>query len=416
MNPQRRRVVVSGLGLVSPHGDDPARCLAALLEGRSAIARRPIGEGAHSTTIVSAACADFDAPARFGRPRANTMDRNAQLGLAAAMSAWGDAGLDAMDPGERERTPLHWGTGAGGAASVERGYNDLFVKGRPRVSPLSVVQSMHNAAAAHIGLELRLGGPSMTYSVACASGAIAIGEAALRIRSGACDIALAGGSEAALPYGPVKAWQSLQVLAEPRDDADDADACAPFDRDRRGLVLGEGAAALVLEDLEHARARGARIYAELAGFGCSSDHHNLVAPHAAGQVRALHAALHDAAVPPNLGDYVNAHGTGTLDGDATEVAALLQVFGPHASRVAVSSTKSMHGHLMGAAGALEALITVLAVQAQALPPTASLRHVAAGCIGLDHVRTGRSSVHSRVALSNSFAFGGTNAVLVIKPV
>ncbi len=435
-----RRVVVTGLGQITPHGRDVAAGFDALLAGRSAVRRHTVGEAPYSTTLATAVCADFDAGAELGRPRAITMDRVSQLSVLAARAAWADAGLPgvgaagsgALTDAERERTCVLWGTGAGGIQTLERGYRELFVKGRPRISPLSVVMGMNNAAAGQIALLLGLGGACFTYSVACASSAVAIGEALRRVRWGECAVALAGGGEAALPYGTLKAWLSMQVLAGAGDDAGDAQgaegseaadaaqaraasACRPFDAGRSGLVLGEGAAALLLEERGHALARGARIYAELAGAGSSNDHRHLSTPDAAGQIRALQAALTDAGADASDVGYVNAHGTATTEGDPVEADALRRLFGGHAPQVAVSATKSMHGHLMGAAGALEALITVLAVHSGNLPPTAHLRQIDAACAGLDHVLgSGRHGVALALALSNSFAFGGSNTVLAFR--
>ena len=429
-----RRVVVTGLGQITPHGRDVAAGFEALLAGRSAVRRHAVGDAPYCTTLVSAVCADFDAGAELGRPRAITMARVSQLAVLAARAAWADAGLagtggaqsSALTDAERERTCVLWGTGAGGIQTLERGYRELFVKGRPRISPLSVVMGMNNAAAGQIALLLGLGGACITYSVACASSAVAIGEALHRVRWGECALALAGGAEAALPYGTLKAWLSMQVLAgagaggpgdESADDAQAgvASACRPFDASRSGLVLGEGAAALVLEERGHALARGARIYAELAGTGSSNDHRHLSTPDAAGQVRALQAALHDAGADATEVGYVNAHGTATTEGDPVEADALRRLFGGHAPQVAVSATKSMHGHLMGAAGALEALVTVLAVHTGNLPPTAHLRQIDPACTGLDHVLgSGRHGVPVALALSNSFAFGGSNTVLAFR--
>lgn len=411
------RVVVTGLGQVAPHGRDVAAGFEAMLQGHSAIRLNAVGDEPHVVSLPTAACAEFDAPALLGRSRAVTMDRVSHLSAVAGQSAWADAGLDApgaLADGERERACVMWGTGGGGLQTFERGYRDLFAKGRTRVSPLTVVLSMHNAAAGHLAMLFGLGGPCLTHSVACASSAVAIAEGARRIRAGECAVALTGGAEAALPFGTIKAWQSMQVVAEA--DADGAPAaCRPFDASRKGLVLGEGAAALVLEDLDHARARGARIYAELAGSGASCDHHHLTAPHAPGQLRALRLALADAGAAPEAIGYVNAHGTATSEGDPVEVDALRQLFGAAAARVPVSATKSMHGHLMGAAGAIEALVTVMAVHTGHLPPTANLVQTDPACEGLDHVAlTGRRGAAPEWALSNSFAFGGSNQVLVFR--
>lgn len=410
-----RRVVVTGLGVVTPWGVGADVFFDALLHGRSAVARRSVGEPPHEATLLSAACDGFDPAPWLERSRLLTMDRHVQLAAVAALSAAQDAGLDTLPAATRERAAVLWGTGAGGAASNERGYRDLFVRQRPRVSPLSVVLGMQHGAAAHLGLLLGAGGPCLTYALACASASTAIGEALHKLRSGACDVVVAGGSEAAMPFGAVKAWQSLQVLAETGAADDPARACRPFDRRRSGLVPGEGAAALVLERLDHARRRDAPLLAELAGYGASADHHHLTTPHAARQARALRAALADARAAADEVGYVNAHGTATLDGDPVEIAALREVFGSAAARLPVSSTKSMHGHLMGAAGAVEAACTVLALQRRALPPTAGLDEPDPACAGVDHVRGGaREGLHGGLALSSSFAFGGSNAVLAFR--
>ena len=415
-----QRVVITGLGQVAPHGTDVAAGFAALLAGHSATRLRSVGEAPHSATLVSAVCATGDAlgaAATLGRARLATMDRFSQLSALAAHSAWADAGLDApaaLADAERARACVLWGTGAGGIQTLERGYRDLFLHRKPRISPLSVVMGMHNAAAAQLALLFNLGGECLTYSVACASSAVALAEAMRRVRWGGCQVALAGGGEAALPYGTVKAWQSMRVLAE-ADDAAAPAACRPFDASRSGLVLGEGAAALVLEARDHALARGARIYAELAGAGGSCDHSHLSTPDAAGQLRALQAALLDASATAAEVRYVNAHGTATAEGDPVEADALRRLLGAHCAQVAVSATKSMHGHLMGAAGALEALVTVMAVYTGHIPPTAHLTRVDAACTGLDHVAgSARLGVGVPLALSNSFAFGGSNAVLVFR--
>ena len=425
MNP--RRVVVTGLGQVAPHGRDVVAGFNALLAGQSAITWQAVGDAPHGTALASAVCSEGDAAAELGRPRLATMDRVSQLSALAALSAWRNAGLGGgpalsgaapgahtLSPQTLDQTCVMWGTGAGGIQTLERGYRDLFVKGRPRISPLSVVMGMNNAAAGHLALLLGLGGACLTYSVACASSAVALGEAMRRVRWGDCDLALAGGAEAALPYGTVKAWQSMQVMAAA--DAHSAPAaCQPFDARRSGLVLGEGAAALVLESRDHALARGARIYAELAGAGSSCDHQHLSTPDAGGQLRALQAALRDAAANAADVRYVNAHGTATREGDPAECEALRRLFGADAARVAVSATKSMHGHLMGAAGALEALVTVMAVHTGHIPPTAHLQQIDPACAGLDHVQgSGRHGVDVSLALSSSFAFGGSNQVLVFR--
>jgi 3-oxoacyl-[acyl-carrier-protein] synthase II len=409
----RRRVAITGLGLVSSQGQSPREAFEAWCRGESGIAMHSVGEAPHAVTVPYALCTGFDAAASLGRSRLATMDRVSQLGTVAALSAWGDAGLSDWPAAEREHACVLWGTGAGGAQTLERSYRDLFLKGRSRISPLSVVLGMHNAATAHIALHLGLGGDCLSYSVACASSAVAVGEGFRRIALGEADVVLSGGSEAGLPFGMLKAWESMQVMA--RGDEDAAASCRPFDAQRTGLVLGEGAAALVLEDWDHATRRGARIVAEVVGYGSSCDHSHLTSPDAGGQLRALTQALKVAGLQPSDVQYVNAHGTATPEGDPVEVQALKALMGGHAAQLMVSSTKSMHGHWLGGAGAVEIMATALALHTQQVPPTAGLRQLDAACEGVLHVAgEGRRVPGLNVALSNSFAFGGSNAVLALR--
>jgi 3-oxoacyl-[acyl-carrier-protein] synthase II len=412
----RRRVAVTGIGLTVPFGTDPGSVFDRLMAGESAI--RPFTPDPalpNGTRAVPAVyCDGFDSEATLGRTTTFLTDRYAQLGLTAALAAWQDAGLPcSVPPEERLNGAVCWGTGLGGTRSVELAYFDVLQRGRARTSPMLIVMGMHNAAAAHVAMRLGLGGPATTTSVACASSAIAIGEALRLIRSGEADVVVAGGSEAPLTAGMLLAWDAMRVLARGENEAA-ASACRPFHADRAGLVLGEGGAALVLESYEHAERRGARIYAELAGFGASCDHHHLAQPLAAGQMRALQAALRSAELNADDVDYVNAHGTGTVEGDPVEIEALRAVFDAHAESVAVSSTKSMLGHMLGATGAVEALITVLALSRQQVPPTAHLDRIDASCAGVRHVARVGESVPLRAALSSSFAFGGSNAVLAFR--
>ncbi|MBS0512979.1 MAG: beta-ketoacyl-[acyl-carrier-protein] synthase family protein [Proteobacteria bacterium] len=408
-----RRVVVTGLGWVTPLGRDVDAAFDALLGGRSGLALHRVGTGEPSYEVVAGICREFDPVAEFGKPRSNQMDRFSQLGLAAALDAWSMAGLEHLSPEARETVGVHWGTGVGATATMDRGYQDLLVNKKARISPLSIVLGMHNAAGSHIALALGLGGPCSTHSVACASATMAIGQAFQAIRAGSADVAVAGGSDAPFGLGSVAAWKSLQVLAE-GDQASAPRACRPFSADRAGLVLAEAGAALVLEDYEHARARGATILAEMLGFGASCDHSHLTKPFQDGQVRALRAVLRDAQLMPKDVQYVNAHGTATQEGDPTEIAALRAVFEADAAALRVSATKSMHGHAMGAAGALEACITVMSLRRQRIPPTAGCEEVDVSCQGVRHVLgVGQDAADLRVALSSSFAFGGSNAVLAL---
>ncbi|RIX48290.1 MAG: beta-ketoacyl-[acyl-carrier-protein] synthase family protein [Rhodocyclales bacterium GT-UBC] len=412
----QRRVAITGLGLVSPYGGDLADFFSRLLAGESAVRHLLTDDVPRPLSIPFVSCPAFDADAALGRPLASMMDRFAQLGMAAAFSAWDDAGLPRAADGEsRDDWGVAWGTALGGTLAYEKGYRELWQKGRERVSPLSVILGMNNAANAHISIQLGLGGVSMSHTVACASSSVAIGEAFRRVRSGEAKVMMTGGSDVPQAYGVARAWEALRVMAS--GDAESSPrACRPFSADRTGLVLGEGGAALVLEDWEHAVARGARIHGEMVGYGTSCDHSHLVRPEAAGQVRAIEATLADAGLRAEQIDYVNAHGTATAEGDPVEIAALKAVFGERAAQLPVSATKSMHGHLLGAAGAIEAIATVLALREQRIPPTAHLASLDPACAGVDHVLSARHAPQLRAALSNSFAFGGSNAVLAFRAV
>jgi 3-oxoacyl-[acyl-carrier-protein] synthase II len=410
----RRRVAITGLGLVSPYGDGAASFFEHLLAGRSAVRYLQTDDKPRPLAMPFVSCPGVDPVAALGKPLASMMERFAQLGVAAAFESWQDAGLERLpaDLDERNDWACIWGTALGGIMAFEKGYRDMWQNGRERLSPLSVVMGMNNAVNAHLSIQLGLGGVSMSHTVACSSSSVAIGEAFRRVRSGEATVAITGGSDGTQTYGVARAWEAMRLIS-PGDEQTAPSACRPFSADRRGLVLGEGGAALVLEDWDHAMARGARIQGEIVGYGASCDRSHLVRPDPQGQARALQAALSDAVLTPADIDYVNAHGTATQEGDPVEIAALRQVFGDLAPALPVSATKSMHGHLMGAAGAIEALATVLALREQAIPPTAHLEgRLDPACEGVDHVYQGRRQIPLRAALSNSFAFGGSNAVLV----
>ena len=405
------RVAVTGLGVLSSIGDSPQAFFASLLAGKSGIAylREPFP---YDTASRLASEVAFDPLAHFKKSQLIGLDRFSQLGLVAARQAWDGAQMDIANCAT-ERIGVGWGTGLGGAATIEDGYHQEFYLRTGRVKPYAVFMTMCNAASAHISLQYRLRGPTLTYSVACASSTIAIGEAFRLIRHGYTSAMVAGGSEAFLTYGSFKAWEGLRALALP-DANDPAASCKPFDRRRSGLVLGEGAAAVVLEDYAQAIARGAPILAEVVGYGLSTDAMHITAPDKAGQTIAMRAALADASLGPEDIQHINAHGTATPIGDKTETAAIKDVFGDHARSVMISATKSMHGHVMGATGAVEFVATVMAVQQQAIPPTANLLELDPEC-DLDYVPlVARKNVSVTHAMSNSFAFGGSNAVLVIR--
>lgn len=414
----QRRVAITGMGLVSPYGGGLDAFFEALLAGRSAVRHLLTDDLPRPLSMPFVNCTGFDPGGVLGKPLAMMMERFAQLGVAAAFDAWKDAGLARLPPdlAERNNWACIWGTALGGILAFEKGYRDMWQKQRERLSPLSVVMGMNNAVNAHLSIQLGLGGLSMSCTVACASSAVAIGEAFQRVRSGNATVALTGGSDASQAYGVAKAWEAMRLMA-PGDPQTSPAACRPFAADRAGLVLGEGGAALVLEDWDHALERGARIQGEIVGYGTSCDRSHLVRPEAEGQARALQAALLDARLNPDDVNYVNAHGTATVEGDPIEISALKTVFGERARSLAVSATKSMHGHLLGAAGAIEALATVLALREQSMPPTANLQgRLDPACEGVDHVLEGRRGVPLQAALSNSFAFGGSNAVLAFRAV
>jgi len=409
----RRRVVVTGVGLVNPFGGDAENFFARIMRGESAVSlyRHPSTLSPLEQPAVS--CLLFNPEQEIGRSISSMTDRYSQLGIAAAFSAWDDCGLSRVGAGSDDYG-VSWGTGVGGALTIEKGYSDFYERGKLRTSPLSVALAMNNAAASNIAISLGLGGACLSYSVACASSAVSIGEAFRRIQIGESSLIVAGGSEAPLSLSLMRAWEAMRVIAMGNEETAYR-ACRPFQAGRTGFALGEGGAALVLEELNHAVERGARIYCELAGYGQSCDHTHLVRPDAKGQFRAINAAIHEAGLSPADVGYVNAHGTATPEGDPIEINALKMVFGDHAANLPVSATKSMHGHLLGAAGAMEALVTVLSLFHQKIPPTAHLEEVAADCQGVSHVMgQGLSDVSFQSAISNSFAFGGSNAVLAFR--
>ncbi len=404
-----RRVVVTGLGTLNALGDTPARTFAACLAGRSGVRRAP--ELAVSDTIPLVASFDFDAREVVPRQRCAPLDRATAMALRVAREAVADAGAGPVI--DSTRAGIYWGTGMGSAQTIEDGYRSVFRDNDWRLKPTSIVTGMNNAAAAVISLELAAKGPVLTYSVACASSAVAIGEAARAIRHGEIDCAIAGGGEALLTKGIVSAWAALRTLAR-EDPADVARSCKPFSSERSGFVLGEGAAALMLESAEHAERRGARAYAELAGYGISGDATHISDPSPPGQARAMTAALRDAGIGPADVGYINAHGTATTVGDRVETQSIRSAFGARAAAIPVSSTKALHGHVMGATGAIEFVIALLALQSGSIPPTAHLERRDPE-LELDYVAEGaRHGMSLSAVCSNSFAFGGTNAVLVAR--
>ena len=403
------RVAVTGIGLVSPLGSGAAEALANAAAGRSAI-RRLQTRWSDRLAAPLAACARFEGEAHFPAPRLRMLDRVSQLALVAARQAIGEARLN-LPAADRSRVGVFIGTSMGGTLTTDEGYLSLYRDGSDRMKPFTILTGMTNAPAAWIGIEHDLTGPSLTYSTACSSSAVSIGEAWLRLRRGEIDAAIAGGSEAPLSFGAMKAWEALHTLAS-EDPSDPSASCKPFSANRSGLVLGEGAAILVLEDWGRARERGALILGELLGYGLATDAAHITRPTIGGQAAAMRAALRSGEIPPQSIDSINAHGTGTQTNDSVETAAIKEVFGERAYRIPVSATKAMHGHLLGASGALELSLSLLALRQDTLLPTMHLDVAAPDC-DLDYVPNGaRHDTGARTVMSSSFAFGGTNAVLI----
>jgi nodulation protein E len=398
------RVGVTGIGVICALGRNVEEFGRALREGRSGI--RPI-QSADCTNLRFRNGAEVPAYRHgpyFDDKHADFMDRFAQFAVIAAREAVSDAGIQ-WTPPLREKAAIITGSCVGGQSTEDAGFHNVYKMGLSRVHPLTIPKTMANAGASHISMEFNVTGPSYTISTACSSASHAIGQAFWMVRSGMAPLAITGGSEAPFSFGILKAWEALRVVSP--------DTCRPFSKDRSGMVLGEGGAMLVLEPLEAARARGARIHAEIVGFGMSSDASHITQPSAEGASRAMRAALCDAHITPETIAYINAHGTGTQANDPTETEAIRAVFGPHADRLAVSSTKSMHGHALGAAGALEALAAILALRDGFLPPTANYNERDPEC-DLDVVPNVSREASVEFALSNSFAFGGLNAVLAMR--
>ncbi len=397
------RVVITGMGVASPVGLSLDSFWSALIEGRSGIRPLTLIPTERLNTRVAAQIEDFDADLHFGAKLAAQMDRFSHFAVYAARAALKDAGLEMTDA-LALRTATIVGNGSGGLTTIEAAYEKFFLQNAARLHPLTIPRFMGNAAGCQVSIDLGLKGPAWTVASACSSGSHAIGQAFQLLRSGQAAAVLAGGTEAPLTVGSLKCWEALRVLA--------TDTCRPFSLTRSGTVLGEGAAMLVLETRDNALRRGARIYAELLGFGMSADANDILAPDAAGASRAMTAALDDARLGPEGIDYVNAHGTGTWMNDKVEVQALHATFGPHAERLAVSSTKAVLGHSLGAAGALGAVATALALHTKTIPPTANFEQPDPEC-DLDFVPNAARNLPIRRAMSNSFAFGGLNAVIVL---
>lgn len=395
-------VVITGVGTICGLGVNTGQFWRALLHGQSAI-RPLVNLPADRLRVkVGAQVPDYDPTQFFSAQQLPLLDPFSQFALIAAREAVADARLD---PKHLREAASIIGTGCGGKVTDEDTYLRLYQQGKDRVHPLTIPKGMPSAAASQVSIHLGIQGPVFSIVSACASAAHAVCQASAMVRSGLVKVALAGGTDAPFTYGLIRAWEAMRVLAD--------DTCRPFSNYRHGTVLGEGAGIVVLESLGHAHKRGAEIYAELAGCGMSADAGHITDPSEEGAARAILAALETAGLAPHEVDYVNAHGTGTQGNDLTETRALRRVFGAHVQRLAVSSTKSMHGHALGASAGLELVATALALKYGLIPPTANFIEPAPGC-DLDYVPNRARRQTIRAAISNSFAFGGLNAVLAVR--
>lgn len=399
-----RRVVISGIGVVSGIGSTREEFLRSLQAGQHGFGPIESAEMEGIRFQLGAEVKGYDALHHFSAKEADMLDRFAQFAVIAAREAVGQAELQ-WTKALLEDTAIVTGSCVGGKNSEDAGFVELYKLGRPRVHPMTIPKTMANGGASALSMEFGITGPAFTISTACSSSAHALGQAFWMVRHGQCDVALSGGSEAPFSRGILKAWEAMRVVSPT--------ACRPFSKDRTGMILGEGAAMMVLESLDHCLARGATPLAEIVGFGMSSDAHHITQPSAEGGAKAIRSALKDARLAAEVIGYVNAHGTGTTVNDSTETKALHMAFGEHASKLAVSSSKSMHGHTLGAAGALEAAATVLSLREGWIPPTVSYNEADPEC-DLDVTPNVARRLDVEYAISNSFAFGGLNAVLVLR--
>lgn len=409
-----RRVAITGVGLVTPLGLGVADTWSALCSGRSGVARISSFDASAYRCQIAAEVTGFDADALITKRKAREMDRFAQFAWVAAGEAWRDAGLPERLEGEASaRAGVILGSGMGGLASIERTLETLRTRGPGKVTPYFIPQVIANMAPGQVAMRFGLRGANFCTTSACASGAHALGEAMRRVQRGEADVMLAGGAEATVTPLGLAGFDAMMAMSTRNDDP--TRAARPWDGARDGFVMGEGAGVLVLEALDLAIARGAKIYAELAGYGATDDAHHLTHPADGGEgaVRAMKMALDDAGLPADAVDHLNAHATSTPLGDRAEAEAIAALFGSHAARVLVSATKSSTGHLLGAAGGVEAVFTALAISEQTAPPTLNVENLDP-TVTFDLVRDHARPAKIEVALSNAFGFGGTNAALLLR--
>ena len=408
----QRRVVITGIGLVSSLGIGTQATWDGLLAGTSGVGRVTRFDVSAFAAQIAAEVRGFDPLDYVDKKDVKKMDVFIQYAIAASQFAMEDSGL-VITPGNATQIGVFIGSGIGGFATIEREHSALLDGGPRKISPFFIPATIINLASGQVSIRFGAKGPNLATCTACSASAHALGESFEIIRRGDADAMISGGSEAAITPMSVGGFASLRALSTRNDDPQHASR--PFDKDRDGFIIGEGAGVLILEELEHARARGARIYAEMVGYGVSADAHHITAPSEDGDgaVRAMAMALRKAGVEPSAVDYINAHGTSTPYNDKLETMAIKSCFGDHARRVAISSTKSMTGHLLGGAGGLEAGISALAVHQQVAPPTINLDHADPEC-DLDYVPHVKREMPITFALSNSFGFGGTNAALLFR--
>jgi 3-oxoacyl-[acyl-carrier-protein] synthase II len=412
----RRRVVVTGLGCISPVGNTVTAAWNQLLAGQSGIGLITKFDAEAFSCKIAGEVKGFDLESYIGAKEARTMDTFIHYGIAAAHQAVVDSGLptgDALGAEEATRFGVIIGSGIGGLPLIENTHAELIARGPRRISPFFVPASIINMISGHVSMRFGFKGPNLAVVTACTTGLHCIGEAARKIEYGDADVIVAGGAEATVSPLGVGGFASMRALSTRNDDP--ATASRPWDKDRDGFVLGEGAGVMVLEEYEHAKARGAKIYAELSGYGMSADAGHMTAPNMDGPRRAMVNALKNAGVNPDQVDYLNAHGTSTPLGDVNETNAIKAALGDHAHRTVVNSTKSMTGHLLGGAGGIESVFTVLAVHHQKSPPTINIFNQDPEC-DLDYCANTARDMKIDVAVKNNFGFGGTNGTLVFRRV
>lgn len=410
----KRRVVVTGLGVISPIGNTVDAAWASLMAGKSGIVRISRFDASAFATQIAGEVKGFDVSAYLSAKEARRMDVFIHYGLAAGIDAFRDSGIEVNDA-NRERIGVNIGSGIGGLPMIEETHKTFLAEGPRKISPFFIPSSIINMIAGHLSIHFGLQGPNLALVTACTTGTHAIGESARLIERGEAEVMIAGGSESTVCPLAIGGFGAARALSTRNDDP--AGASRPWDKGRDGFVLGEGAGVMVLEEYEHAKARGARIYCEVIGYGKGADAYHMTAPteDGAGAARCMQAALRDAGINPDQVGYINAHGTSTQLGDLAETRAVKTTFGDHARKLMVSSTKSMTGHLLGAAGGVEAVFTALALARNAIPPTINLSDPDPEC-DLDYVPNTARDAKVDIALSNSFGFGGTNGTLILRRV